>query len=728
VQFLQTVTKPKESAMPAHPLQRRFTRRALTAAVIAACATSAAPAFAMGFTTESGWEGNIKNDLSITQSWRMEDQHKDLIGPAAAVDHFSFAGSTYAAKKANAIAAGYTANGGSSNLNYDKGDRYSTLLKIITEVSMSKGEMGGMLRAKAWYDDALNNHDVKYGNQPNQFNDFGTHKQPLSDKNFPSLNRFEGAALMDAYVYNTWQVGGNPLQVRLGRQAVNWGESIFILGANQLSPIDASALNKAGTQIKEALMPVWAITANTSFQNGLSVEGFYQFKWEPYNLDTCGTYMGGDGGTDNPGACDIADPAIDASSRGAQQVGTYIPFVNPHEPKDSGQWGVALRFPVESIDTEFGLYAMNFHSRVPYLSGNVGGNVANAMIGFANTPLSTFGGAATLAGLNPAFNTQSAYLSSVANGGFGLPMTSFKGLAAYATSGIVQGLAGNGINLDAADQATLRRTLDGVAQTEAFYEFPEDIKYYAISASTTIAGWSVGAEVSHSPNYPVQLAAGDFLYAVVEGSGPFGTNANTGGNGLTATGSTATNTLAPNTGTAKGWERTDKTQIQINALSTLRPMLGASGGLVIGEVGFQWAGIENSNGTNKRYGRNFLWSAGQHASYGGLGKASGGPGYKNDGYMTDYSWGYRMMGQLTYPGMFGTGWEFRPSVFWSHDVEGNSIDYQFLEDRKTLSLTAGFSLNNQHMVELNYTTYDDSAKYHTFRDHDNASVVYRYTF
>lgn len=707
---------------------RPFTRRALSAAVIAACAT---PAFAFEFKTDSGWEGNIKTDLSIAQSWRVEDQQKDLIGPSGAVDMGGIAGATYAAQKSAAVAAGYTANGGTSNFNYDKGDRYSTLLKFITELSVSKGEMGGMMRVKGWYDDALHNHNVKYGNQPNNFNDFGTKNQPLSDDSFPRLNQFDGLEVMDSYVYNTWQVGGNPLQVRLGRQAVNWGESIFILGANQLSPLDTSALQKAGTQIKEALMPIWSITANTSFSNGLSVEGFYQFKWEPYNLDNCGTYFGGDGGTSNPGQCNIADPAIDASSRGALQLGTYIPFVNPNEPKDSGQWGVAFRFPVESIDTEFGLYAMNFHSRVPYLSGNVGGDVANAMIAFANSPLTTLGGltlAQVTGGVASPFNFQATYLSPA---GFGLPMTSFQGFPGYATPAIVGGISlatGGGVNLNAADTAALQAALAGVATTEAFYEFPEDIKYYAISASTTIAGWSVGAEVSHSPNYPVQLAAGDFLYAVVEGSGPFGTNATTGGHGLTATGSAATNDLAANTGYVRGWERTSKTQLQFNALTTLRPVLGATGGLVIGEVGYQWAGIDDSNGTNKRYGRNFLWSAGQHESYGGVGKASGGPGYKNDGYMTDHAWGYRLNASLTYPGFMGTGWQFQPSVYWSHDVEGNSIDYQFLEDRKTLSLTAGFSLNNMHTVELNYTTYDNDAEYNTFRDHDNASVVYRYTF
>ena len=260
--------------MPARQKHRQFVRNTLSAAVVAACA---APAYAFEFKTESGWEGNIKTDVSISQAWRVEKQDPELIGGSAASQRYGFATS------GAANAAGYDSNGSgsASNLNYDRGDRYETLAKFLTELSLSKGEMGALVRVKGWYDDALNNHDVKYGNQANGYQS----GKPLSDRSFPAFARFDGIGLLDAYVYNSWDLGGLPLQVRLGRQAVNWGESIFIQGANQLAPIDLAALKKAGTQIKEALLPVWAITGNLGLPNGMSLEGFYQFKWEPHNLD-----------------------------------------------------------------------------------------------------------------------------------------------------------------------------------------------------------------------------------------------------------------------------------------------------------------------------------------------------------------------------------------------------------------------------------------------------------
>ena len=42
-------------------------------------------------------------------------------------------------------------------------------------------------------------------------------------------------------------------------------------------------------------------------------------------------------------------------------------------PRDSGQWGLALRFLAEDLNlTEFGFYFMNYHSRLPVISARKG--------------------------------------------------------------------------------------------------------------------------------------------------------------------------------------------------------------------------------------------------------------------------------------------------------------------------------------------------------------------
>ena len=716
----------------------RMILRTLSAAVMAACAGNAA---AIEFKTDNGWEGTLNTTLSASSSWRVEDRDKALIGNDTAVDIGLLPIGT---TQAQGVAAGYVGGSDTANANFKKGDRYSTLFKFISELSMHKGDVGGLLRVKGWYDQALNNNNPRYGNQPNGYrNDI-----PLSDDTFPNLNRFDGVALLDAYVYNTFDIGGNPLQIRLGKQANNWGEGLFILGANQISPIDVTALSKAGTQIKEALMPVWSITGNLGLPNGVSVEGFYQFKWEPYNLENCGTYFGGDGGTGSPGKCDMAKP-VGLTSRAASAINTYIPFVEHPKPKDGGQWGMAMRFPVDSIDTEFGLYAMNVHSRTPSLSGEVGGDLRERFVqglgqnkffwATQGIPLTTWRGAVQNL-LSPALT-----LGQVQQGVQAIP--GFATLPAAQQQAIIQ--QQYVANLPKTQQALAMLTT-GLKETVAFYEYPEDVRTYAISASTTMAGWSIGSEFSYSPNTPVQMSAADFLYAILLGDGPLGSTWH--GNNPAAAGITAQGVLtpgftdlAPNSGYKEGFRRTTKKQFQINGLNTLPAMWGASGGLFIAEAGFQWAGIDDSNGTNLRYGRAFAFDAGAHQSYLQSTDKNGSsvpgmspysdcrydntvPHCQNNGYLTHFSWGYRINASLNYPGFMGTSWKATPNVYFSHDVKGNSIDYQFLQDRKTLSLGLGFSLNNVHQVELNYTTYANDATYNTGRDRDNVSVVYSYTF
>ena len=51
----------------------------------------------------------------------------------------------------------------------------------------------------------------------------------------------------------------------------------------------------------------------------------------------------------------------------------WVPRADDHNPSDSGQYGVALRYFASNLnDTEFGFYFENYHSRTPILSGTKG--------------------------------------------------------------------------------------------------------------------------------------------------------------------------------------------------------------------------------------------------------------------------------------------------------------------------------------------------------------------
>ena len=91
-----------------------------------------------------------------------------------------------------------------------------------------------------------------------------------------------------------WNLGELPLNVRLGKQVISWGESTFMLnGINTINPIDVGAFRRPGSEVKEGLVPVWAADASIGLPFNLSVEGFYQLEWKGYDIDRAGTPFAG---------------------------------------------------------------------------------------------------------------------------------------------------------------------------------------------------------------------------------------------------------------------------------------------------------------------------------------------------------------------------------------------------------------------------------------------------
>ncbi len=351
--------------------QKGATPLVLSGVAAAVAALLSAPVAAVDFEVGDGWRGTWDNSVSVGTAWRARDADRKLYSAADG----------QLVGKSGGQAPNTTDEG---NLNYKKGDQFTTLFKWITELQLQKGEMGALVRAKAWYDYTLNHQNVRYGNQNNGYNGFNgtnlTDRKPLSDDGFATLNRFDGVYLLDAYVYDTYDVAGKPLQLRVGNQVVNWGESLFIQGINQINPIDVPSFHKPGAQLKEVLLPVPVVYANQALGELGSLELFYQAQWKPTPIDMgCGNYWSVVGSNigHSVGPCDN----ITSPFGGSQPLGTmnkqYIATVDSQKPSNYGQFGAAYRFNIEKLDTEFGVYGMRYHSRTPIVSlVNVGNGLA----------------------------------------------------------------------------------------------------------------------------------------------------------------------------------------------------------------------------------------------------------------------------------------------------------------------------------------------------------------
>ena len=58
-----------------------------------------------------------------------------------------------------------------------------------------------------------------------------------------------------------------------------------------MNPVDAAKFHLPGSELKEVLVPMEALSFNLGLTDNLSMEAFYQWKWKETRLDPVGTYF-----------------------------------------------------------------------------------------------------------------------------------------------------------------------------------------------------------------------------------------------------------------------------------------------------------------------------------------------------------------------------------------------------------------------------------------------------
>lgn len=514
-------------------------------------------------------------------------------------------------------------------LNFGAGDLTSANIKANHDLQMTWRNFTLFARATEFYDAVLNSDGA--------YNRFG-----IDDNNREEVGR--DVRLLDLYLSADFDVGSLPVNFRAGKQVISWGEGTFIFnGINSVNPVDVSAFRRPGVEIKEGLIPVWALYGSVGLPFDLSLEAFYQLDWEPFQLDPAGTPFAGsdvananssfggnqgvgfysgsirggpnlrncatatdqtfalatavNNGTNTFGVLGGANPTAlarfntmvgtNCATTSSQHYLTNLPTDgsaqgillsgysdgagalvdergNPRtlegtsrgrdiNAKDSGQWGVALRYYSEALNsTEFGFYYMKYHSRLPIaqvkpdgiaevetsieapgsLSTKIlSGAGACANVGtagdFADTSLRNGGFAETITVNDP--NATAAALAPTAAGVY-TALSNNPALAAIAGN-----LAANAADLNAiaAGQTAVNirqlslincaifvgtnsggaiptipngTTKVGLTQNlSTTLIYPEDIELYGFSFNTTVGDWGVQGEFSYRPNQPLQV-------------------------------------------------------------------------------------------------------------------------------------------------------------------------------------------------------------------------------
>ncbi|PTT95266.1 DUF1302 domain-containing protein, partial [Pseudomonas sp. HMWF005] len=417
----------------------QFWRRAKLPLAVSLASSLAGPAFGVSFNVGE-IEGQFDSSLSIGASWSTQQPNKNLIG-------------------VNNGGHGLSQTSDDGHANFKSGETFSKIFKGIHDLELKYGDTGVFVRGKYWYDFELKDESREF--------------KDISDSGRKEGAKSSGGQILDAFVYHNYAIADQPGSVRLGKQVVSWGESTFIGGGiNSINPIDVSAFRRPGAEIKEGLIPVNMFYVSQSLTENLSAEAFYQLEWDQTVVDNCGTFFSqpdivADGCNDNLRVLNkrsqipaVALGPLAANGVNVNQEGVLVRRGPDRDARDSGQWGASFKYMYEPLDTEFGAYFMNYHSRAPIFSAT-------------GAPQSVYNTARALPG-------------------------PFAALAPLLVAG----------------------------NSNYFIEYPEDIRLYGLSFSTTLpTGTAWSGEISYRPNAPVQLNSTDILFAGVRPLGGALTNA-----------------------------------------------------------------------------------------------------------------------------------------------------------------------------------------------------------
>ncbi|MDD0838876.1 DUF1302 family protein [Curvibacter sp. HBC61] len=228
----------------------------------------------------------------------------------------------------------------------------SKRLDLLSEFDLVyRKDLGLRLSAAAWYDAAYSGTTsaTDPGNGQAVYNQFSSATRDLAGRK---------AEVLDAFVFGALPLAnGNKATARLGRHALQYGESLFF-GDNGIAraqgPIDIwKLMSSPNAQFKEIIRPVPQVSAQLPLSSDVSIGGYYQFRWEADRMAPAGSYFsnantiwGGSGLNEVVGSA-VLRPGADV------------------RPPDSGQFGAQLKWRLE--ETDLGFYAARYHDKAGQL-------------------------------------------------------------------------------------------------------------------------------------------------------------------------------------------------------------------------------------------------------------------------------------------------------------------------------------------------------------------------
>ena len=708
-----------------HPAGSSRGRALLAAALACAAHSAAAINFDIGST---GATGSLRTQVSVGATLRTEPQSTELVGklnlpgqyqfcedksptglpgaPAPGINCQTVEGNA----KFLALPGAATVNADNGDLNYDRGELVNAAIKVAPRLQLTYEDFGLDLSGLYFYDPVNSHFDEFHPNNRQDNNGF----QPRHTRRPKAVEDEVGSGfvLLNAYASGAVPLPGDrSLSFKIGDQVLSLGTSTLLIfnSLNGVNPPDANLRYLPGSDVREVFRRVPLAVLSTSITDNLSVLGFYQFGWKPVALPPIGSFFSTNDvvGTGNPYVVALfgkyrEDPmnlvGVEERTQGnanlLSDAGRTL-YAGPEKrPRSQGEYGFNLNYLATDLNnTSFGLTYLNLHNRFP-------------IIGF---------------------------------------IASEKGCTHDATNQAEALAACNGFKLPPLHAGKELVPIDTV---KFYLDYPEDIHAFGASFSTNLGAVAWTGEVVYRPNQPLQVDPIDVGYAALQPIFP-AQNQDFGVVVLPSRRTAAPDyvetlyrhhTVEP-LQVIRGYERLRTlaydTSFLFLAGASDNPF-GADQMTTLVELGaFQVLNLPSLDQLQfAAPGVQFHHSAGvdstgtptaEQAQTGPENRLN--PTYQAGGFATSFSYGYRVLAQLTYEGVL-PDLRLLPQLVLYHDVGGKSPlpTGEFVAGRKqvVLGLTANYLSN--WSGSLRYTWYFGAGNSNNLGDRDNLQLNFSYDF
>jgi hypothetical protein len=242
---------------------------------------------------------------------------------------------------------------------FDRGDAVAQRVDLLSELDVIyRKRFGARVSAAAWVDGAYSASSRSNPNAPLvNIPSYANHEYSALTKR---LYRGLSGEFLDAFVFGGADVGDVPVQAKLGRHSVYWGESLLLGGnlhsiAYAQNPLDLQkGFATPGTEAKELFRPLSQLSVQSQVSDTLSVAAQVLLEWEPFRYPEGGTYLGPVDFVFNGPDRQFLSPALGFAQRG-----------DAVEPKQRGEWGVSARWSPAALDGTVGVYWRRFADKLP---------------------------------------------------------------------------------------------------------------------------------------------------------------------------------------------------------------------------------------------------------------------------------------------------------------------------------------------------------------------------